>query len=69
MFLLTMSDGSDADSVDCISPKDTGPCRAAFKKWFFNVATGQCELFIYGGCMGNKNNYDSIESCKQSCTG
>ena len=33
--------------------KDPGPCRAAFPKYFYNVETGRCEKFIYGGCRGN----------------
>lgn len=46
-----------------------GPCRAAFKHWYYNKRTGSCEAFLYGGCRGNKNNYETEENCMQTCTG
>uniref|UniRef100_A0A673C4F5 BPTI/Kunitz inhibitor domain-containing protein n=1 Tax=Sphaeramia orbicularis TaxID=375764 RepID=A0A673C4F5_9TELE len=46
-----------------------GPCRAAFQRWYFNSLTGRCQRFIYGGCKGNKNNYENEESCRSMCTG
>ncbi|CAN8032159.1 unnamed protein product [Ixodes persulcatus] len=52
---------------DCESPKDPGPCFGYFPRWFFNVDTGECEEFIYGGCQGNDNNYWSLEQCQRTC--
>uniref|UniRef100_A0A3Q3K586 BPTI/Kunitz inhibitor domain-containing protein n=1 Tax=Monopterus albus TaxID=43700 RepID=A0A3Q3K586_MONAL len=46
---------------------EAGPCRAAFPRWYFNSKTGSCESFVYGGCKGNRNNYDSEESCNTAC--
>lgn len=43
--------------------------RAAFLRYFFNVSTGRCEQFTYGGCCGNENNFETIEECKQVCSG
>ncbi|XP_055022592.1 kunitz-type protease inhibitor 2 [Boleophthalmus pectinirostris] len=51
----------------CAAPLVVGPCRAAFPRWFFNVSSGNCERFIYGGCKGNKNNYNSEEQCTHTC--
>uniref|UniRef100_A0A3Q2TBH4 Kunitz-type serine protease inhibitor 6 n=1 Tax=Fundulus heteroclitus TaxID=8078 RepID=A0A3Q2TBH4_FUNHE len=53
----------------CEAEYQTGPCRAAMKRWFYNKEKGSCQTFIYGGCKGNKNNYRSEESCKSTCTG
>lgn len=33
----------------CNRKVDAGPCRAAFRRWYFNVETGNCEAYIWGG--------------------
>ncbi|XP_072318253.1 kunitz-type protease inhibitor 2 [Eucyclogobius newberryi] len=53
----------------CLAPLVVGPCRAAFTRWFFNGSSGRCERFIYGGCRGNKNNYEQEERCTSTCAG
>lgn len=52
---------------DCESPADPGNCLGYFPRWFFNVKTGYCDLFIYGGCGGNGNNYLTQKKCELSC--
>ncbi len=54
-------------SETCALPPDPGPCDGAFPRWFFNPATGQCEMFTYGGCRGNANNFLTREDCEASC--
>ena len=51
----------------CLLDKDPGPCEAAIRRYFFNRRTGQCEQFIYGGCLGNANNFKSELSCRKTC--
>uniref|UniRef100_A0A8C5QVX3 Uncharacterized protein n=1 Tax=Leptobrachium leishanense TaxID=445787 RepID=A0A8C5QVX3_9ANUR len=53
----------------CAVPKYTGPCRAAFQRWYYNTETESCSTFTYGGCQGNKNNYLSEDDCTQTCIG
>jgi hypothetical protein len=56
-----------AASSPCEEEKVVGPCRAAFRRFFFNKETGKCEKFIYGGCSGNSNNFHSKEDCQAVC--
>ena len=44
-------------------------CDAAFQAWYHDPRTGLCRPFIYGGCGGNKNRYDSLEACQSACPG
>lgn len=53
----------------CIPKAVTGPCRAAFPRWYFDAEKNSCSSFIYGGCRGNKNSYLSQEACMQRCSG
>merc|ERR1712050_661497 len=51
----------------CTLPKEMGRCRARFNRFYFNEKTGDCEAFVYGGCEGNGNNFQSIQLCRQKC--
>ncbi|KAL4712242.1 hypothetical protein ACJJTC_011103 [Scirpophaga incertulas] len=52
---------------DCVSPLDRGLCNAAFQKYGFDINSGRCQSFTYGGCGGNRNRYDNKEFCIQAC--
>lgn len=51
----------------CSLPPEVGPCDAAFVRYVFNPRSDRCERFLWGGCGGNDNNFESLESCKQAC--
>ncbi|CAG5865950.1 unnamed protein product [Menidia menidia] len=51
----------------CALKDDPGPCKALKDRFFFNVNTGQCEQFEYGGCGGNENNFETLEKCEETC--
>lgn len=49
----------------CGLPEDAGVCLAAVPK--FRYANGECSEFIYGGCGGNENLFDTKEDCEKFC--
>jgi papilin len=53
----------------CLEPKKVEPCRAAINRFFFNSDSRNCELFSWGGCDANGNNFETIEACEASCVG
>lgn len=52
----------------CRFPNEVGPCRALLRKYFFNMTSMQCELFYYGGCLGNSNRFGDLASCEEYCS-
>uniref|UniRef100_A0A671FTD2 BPTI/Kunitz inhibitor domain-containing protein n=1 Tax=Rhinolophus ferrumequinum TaxID=59479 RepID=A0A671FTD2_RHIFE len=52
----------------CSLPKEVGPCLAYFRRWWYNKETKTCSRFIYGGCQGNSNNFQSESVCKSICS-
>ncbi|KAJ8275653.1 hypothetical protein COCON_G00074050 [Conger conger] len=51
----------------CSLPAETGPCRASMPRWHFHTSQRRCVRFLYGGCAGNRNNFDSEEYCTAVC--
>ncbi len=51
----------------CSLPSESGPCKAFFRRFFHNPTTERCEQFIYGGCQGNANNFESLKECQMAC--
>uniref|UniRef100_H9GUT9 BPTI/Kunitz inhibitor domain-containing protein n=1 Tax=Anolis carolinensis TaxID=28377 RepID=H9GUT9_ANOCA len=50
-------------------PKDTGPCKASIPLFYFDIRSGQCEDFVYGGCGGNANIFLTWDECFSKCGG
>ncbi|KAG1939047.1 tissue factor pathway inhibitor [Pimephales promelas] len=36
-------------------------------RFYFDIDTGRCELFEYGGCQGNANNFETLQECEDMC--
>ncbi|XP_041850068.1 amyloid-like protein 2 isoform X1 [Melanotaenia boesemani] len=51
----------------CTLEAETGPCRASMPRWHFDISQRKCVRFVYGGCAGNRNNFDSEEYCMAVC--
>ncbi|XP_041741391.1 protein AMBP-like [Coregonus clupeaformis] len=70
---LPSEEGSGDDTMmfrseeSCNAKPDTGPCYGAVQRYFYNSTSMACQLFTYGGCMGNQNNFVTERDCLQSC--
>ncbi|XP_057385646.1 eppin [Balaenoptera acutorostrata] len=51
----------------CSMPKEPGPCLAFFHRWWYDKTNTTCSSFIYGGCKGNNNNFQSQAICQSTC--
>ncbi|CAM2101968.1 unnamed protein product [Caretta caretta] len=51
----------------CNLPALQSHCKAYEPRWAYNSLTKQCQSFIYGGCGGNENNFESKEACEEMC--
>nr|XP_045601842.1 amyloid-beta precursor protein-like [Procambarus clarkii] len=51
----------------CFLPPVTGVCRAHFTRFFYNPETHACDCFVYGGCKGNENRFDTLDECMRTC--
>uniref|UniRef100_A0A0N5BFF6 Kunitz/Bovine pancreatic trypsin inhibitor domain protein n=1 Tax=Strongyloides papillosus TaxID=174720 RepID=A0A0N5BFF6_STREA len=51
----------------CTLPVDPGPCKDFIERWYFNINTGICEPFKFGGCGGSKNHFFTRHECEVHC--
>lgn len=57
--------GKCADA--CLLPRAEGPCSEKKSHWYYDQTERRCMPFYYGGCQGNANNFETQDSCEQSC--
>lgn len=55
--------GKDA----CKVPKIHGPCNGEYQKYYYDSDRNICSAFIYGGCLGNTNKFETIQECQSLC--
>ena len=51
----------------CKEKLKIGRCKALMPRFFYNVKSGRCEKFNYGGCGGNRNRFDTLKMCQSTC--
>ncbi|KAM9305008.1 WAP, Kazal, immunoglobulin, Kunitz and NTR domain-containing protein 1 [Gastrophryne carolinensis] len=51
----------------CTLPPVRGSCKTPERRWAYSPLIRQCFSFIYGGCDGNQNNFESRQACEERC--
>ncbi|CAG5129919.1 unnamed protein product, partial [Candidula unifasciata] len=51
----------------CQLPYSKGLCKGFMPQWYFDSASGRCDMFVWGMCGGNDNRFSSPEECYASC--
>jgi len=57
----------DKSTEVCSLSLDVGPCSNNQKRWFYSSEDGACQQFMWGGCLGNFNNFISKAKCEARC--
>lgn len=66
-YLSLFSFGFSLSIEACKASPDTGPCFGIQERYYYNSSSMSCELFKYGGCLGNQNNFQNERECLQRC--
>lgn len=59
---LVLSCGDKKPEACNLTP-DAGDCLAAIPRYYYNQQTGQCEMFIWGGC-GGVVPFETLQECE-----
>lgn len=51
----------------CQLKQEEGDCQDYVLKWWYNSDENECAQFWYGGCGGNKNQFETQEECETVC--
>uniref|UniRef100_A0A8D9BTP0 Papilin n=1 Tax=Cacopsylla melanoneura TaxID=428564 RepID=A0A8D9BTP0_9HEMI len=51
----------------CFLEANPGPCSQQEAAWYFDRNSYRCQSFIYGGCEGNANRFNTEEQCERQC--
>ncbi|KAL1444134.1 hypothetical protein MTO96_030031 [Rhipicephalus appendiculatus] len=57
------------DTSMCDKDFDSGPCFSSKPMYYYRKETKRCEMFVYGGCGGNDNRFDTQKACQEKCGG
>lgn len=67
-LVVAIAHGQDAPDVDCSLPALTGRCKGHLVRYYYDSNAATCQTFVYGGCEGNSNNFETLAECQETCS-
>jgi hypothetical protein len=50
----------------CYQPPESGMCKAAFQRYYYDQDSDSCKSFTWGGCKGSVP-FETMDACVQTC--
>ncbi|GFR78097.1 Kunitz-type serine protease inhibitor 1 [Elysia marginata] len=65
----SQDNGNDCLGGGCYLPPERGlfRCLASISRYFYNSTAQECQFFVYGGCQGTENNFETLDECQSAC--
>uniref|UniRef100_A0A0N5B0E0 Kunitz/Bovine pancreatic trypsin inhibitor domain protein n=1 Tax=Syphacia muris TaxID=451379 RepID=A0A0N5B0E0_9BILA len=51
----------------CTQPMRIGDCKLSIRQYWYDANTRQCTAFLFTGCQGNDNRFDTLYDCRNFC--
>lgn len=51
----------------CLLSTAQGGCEERLRRYYYDKTYGICTQFLYTGCDGNENNFETLEECESLC--
>ncbi|KAM6089735.1 uncharacterized protein LJ206_004050 [Theristicus caerulescens] len=51
----------------CLQPMDEGSCQHYALLWYYHAEANACRPFVFGGCQGNSNRFETKWKCERRC--
>uniref|UniRef100_A0AAY5K920 BPTI/Kunitz inhibitor domain-containing protein n=1 Tax=Esox lucius TaxID=8010 RepID=A0AAY5K920_ESOLU len=51
----------------CLLPMSEGACSEYVLLWYYHPPSRACRPFVYGGCEGNRNRFNTRQECQRRC--
>nr|XP_056700924.1 kunitz-type serine protease inhibitor bitisilin-2-like [Euleptes europaea] len=64
---LLAQTGKGAGKRRCKLSPAYGPCKEVLRKFYYDTGQKKCMSFVYGGCKGNNNRFETKKECKLVC--
>ena len=67
LLVLAGCQTSDKLPEQCNLKPESGHCRAAIERYWFDSQSGTCKAFVWGGCGGTVP-FETMQDCQSVCS-